>query len=116
MSEIEERLQRLPWAEPSTDLRQRIFSAPAPGRITRLFRQRRIAVGWAALWILSASLFGYIAGRTQRLPLTSRSSEVDFLMVETGTGQNFFDQTGGIVDGLPGEWVLHVEPEEEIPG
>lgn len=116
MDPFEKKIMALPWHRPSSDLRSRIFDAPATQPIKSPGEARRIALRWAAVLVLMASLAGYLAGQyhAQRLSAAPVSEpEVDLQVVETGSGQNLFDMTPHAGEILPGELVAtHIVVEE----
>ena len=115
MEQIEERIQRLPWAQASPALKTRIFDEPRRTPTRLLFMARKIAVGWAAVWVLLAGLLGFFVGQ-QQTPVGSAvvaPTNIDLQVVETGSGQNLFDMTPQASEILPGDIVASHIPTEE---
>lgn len=111
MSKFEKNFSNLPWAGPSANLRQRIFTDARPQSNPVLYRFFNRATRWAAVWILTGSIIGYSVGRGQNQGPTSIPSSSEVIVVETDSETNFFNQTSRINEAIPGKWVLNIETE-----
>jgi hypothetical protein len=116
MSKFEKNFRNLPWAGPSANLRERIFTDARPKSYPVVYRFFNRATRWAAVWILTGSIIGYCVGRGQNQRPALIPSPGEVIVVETDTETNFFNQTGGINEVIPGKWVLNIEPEGGIQG
>ena len=116
MNQFKKLFRDLPWAEPSAQLRQRIFGDTKPESYPMVYRFFNRAARWAAMWILTGSIIGYCVGRGQSQAPASVPSAGDVIVVETDTDTHFFNQTDGINEAIPGKWVLQIEPEGGIQG
>ena len=116
MNKFEKQFRNLPWAGPSANLRQRIFADAKTESYPMVYRFFNRATRWAAMWILAGGIIGYCVGRGQNQGPASILSPSEAIVVETDTETNFFNQTGGINEAIPGKWVLNIEPEGGIEG
>lgn len=108
MDLFEQQIQALPWAKPSLGLKERIFSESVQSQRRLLLFSRRLAVGWAAVFVVLAGLAGYFLGQELSLhsPAASMQPTLDVQVVETGSGQNLFDMTPRASEILPGDLVV----------
>lgn len=108
MDPFEQQIQSLPWAKPSPGLKDRIFCESVRPQRRWLLVSRRIAIGWAAVFVLLAGLAGYFLGQESSLhsPAASMQPTLDVQVVETGSGQNLFDMTPRASEILPGDLVV----------
>lgn len=117
MNEFERKIRDLPWHQPPDALKSRIFGQRRPPARIGLFFDRRIAMRWAAVLALATGLLGYVIGQWGQARAVEsveiQGADVDLQMVETGTGQNFFDLSDAPGDILPGDLAVAVAVGKE---
>jgi len=116
MDDFEQRLRMLPVARPSAGLRDRIFaSRPRQTILVRLL-SRRIAMGWAAVLVVTAGAAGFALSRLWDAASihSVRQSSIELRIVEAASTRHDFDLTGTKADFLTGKVSVEIETQQEI--
>jgi hypothetical protein len=111
MDDFELQLKGIRLAQPSGDLKRRVFGRG--GRVVELFRWR-MPLGWAAVLALFAGLLGMYLSQWLRGPEPASSRMVYVQIIEAPSERNLFDFTEVGSGFMPGDMDVRVKTPEEI--